>query len=78
MTIPQLAEEYRRSADMVRQRIAELERAMEETEDEELRFRLDSRIRPLRTIYRQTRDTARYLESYYHTRRNYGVKQDLL
>lgn len=78
MTIPQLAEEYSRSAELVRRRIAELERAVEETEDEELRFRLDSRIRPLRTIYRQTRETARYLGSYYHRRRNYGIQQDLL
>ena len=65
MTISELAEEYSRSAALVRQRITELERDLEGTEDEELRLRLDRRIRPLRAMFRETRQVARYLERYY-------------
>ena len=67
MTIEELAAEYSRSAAMVRERIVELEKAMEGAE-ESIRFQLDGRIRPLRAIYRDTREVARYLEQYYRGR----------
>jgi hypothetical protein len=65
MTIPELAEEYSRSAQLLHGRIAELRQEMKETEDEELRLRLDRRIRPLQIMLRETRQTARYLADYY-------------
>jgi len=68
MTIEELALEYSRSAAMVRQRIRELEQAMKEADDN-VRLQLEGRIRPLRTIYRDTRQVARYLERYYGSRR---------
>ena len=65
MTIPQLAEEYRRSAELLRGRMAELRQQRKETEDELLRLKLDRRLRPLQAMYRETRQTARYLTDYY-------------
>ena len=35
------------------------------TEDEERQLQLEGRIRPLRAMYRETRDVARHLEGYY-------------
>lgn len=64
MTIQELALEYGRSAAMVRERIVELEQAMKEA-DEGTRFALDKRVRPLRSMYRDTRRVAHYLERYY-------------
>ena len=65
MTIPELAEEYSRSARLLRERMTELRQQRKETEDELLRLRLDRRLRPLQTMYRETRQTARYLADYY-------------
>lgn len=64
MTIEELALEYSRSAALVRQRIRELEQALEQADDAE-RLQLEGRIRPLQAIYRDTRQVARYLERYY-------------
>ena len=64
MTIGELAAEYSRSAALVRQRIVELERVMEGADDS-LRLQLEGRIRPLRSMYRDTRQIARHLERYY-------------
>lgn len=65
MTIPELAEEYNRSAELLHGRMKELRRAMRETENEEIRLRLDRRLRPLQVMFRETRQTARYLADYY-------------
>ena len=65
MTIPELAEEYRRSAELLHGRMQELRRQMKATEDELLRLKLDRRLRPLQTMLRETRQTARYLADYY-------------
>ena len=65
MRICELALEYGESAARLRGRISELERARRETEDEQLRLQLDHRLRPLRSMYRDTREVARYLENYY-------------
>lgn len=62
--IYQLAEEYWQSADLLRGRITELERAQQESGDEEERTRLDRRLRSLRAMYRDTRAVARTLERY--------------
>ena len=65
MTLYELSLEYEQTAAMLRQRISELERAQKETDDELRRARLDRRLRPLRSMYRDTRAVARYLSGYY-------------
>ena len=65
MTLYELSLEYEQTAAMLRRRISELERAQKETDDESRRARLDKRLRPLRSMYRDTRAVARYLNNYY-------------
>ena len=65
MTLYELSLDYEQTAAMLRVRISELERAMRETGDELTRARLDRRLRPLRSMYRDTRAVARYLNDYY-------------
>ena len=65
MTLYELALEYEQTAAMLRGRIAELERAMRESGDGLSRARLDRRLRPLRSMYRDAREVARYLSNYY-------------
>ena len=65
MTLYELALEYEQSAALLRGRISELERALREAGDEPRRVQLDRRLRPLRSMYRDTRAVARYLNSYY-------------
>ena len=65
MTLYELSLEYEQTAAMLRERISELERAMKEAGDELGRARLDRRLRPLRSMYRDTRAVARYLNNYY-------------
>ena len=72
MTLYELSQEYQQTAEMLRTRIAELERACREEADICRRVQLDRRIRPLRSMYRDTRTMARYLERYYQ--RKYPVR----
>ena len=65
MTLYELALEYEQTAALLRERISELERALREAGDELSRARLDRRLRPLRSMYRDTRAVARYLNDYY-------------
>ena len=65
MTLYELSLEYEQTACVLRQRISELEQAMKEAGDELSRARLDRRLRPLRSMYRDTRAVARYLNGYY-------------
>lgn len=65
MTLYELSMEYEQTAARLRGRIAELERARRETADEQEAHQLDGRLRPLRSMYRETRAVARYLERYY-------------
>ena len=65
MTLYELSLEYARTAADLRRRIVELERAGKEAGSEQLRLQLEGRIRPLRSMYRDTRAVARYLEHYY-------------
>ena len=65
MTLYELALEYEQSAALLRGRISELERALKEAGDEPRRIQLDRRLRPLRSMYRDTRAAARYLAGYY-------------
>ena len=65
MTLYELSMEYEQTAAQLHERIAELERARRETADEQETHLLDGRLRPLRSMYRETRAVARYLERYY-------------
>ena len=65
MTLYELALEYEQSAALLRGRISELERAMREAGDELSKARLDRRLRPLRSMYRDTQTVSRYLSGYY-------------
>jgi hypothetical protein len=65
MNIYELAMEYGHTADLLRGRIRQLEQEKKLTEDEETQQQLDGRLRPLRAMYRETRDVARHLENYY-------------
>lgn len=65
MTLYELSLEYSQSADLLWSRISALERERREEEDEGRRSFLEGRIRPLRTMYRETRAVARQLENYY-------------
>ena len=65
MTLYELALEYEQAAALLRGRISELERAMKEAGDDLRRTQLDRRLRPLRSMYRDTRAVARYLNDYY-------------
>ena len=65
MTLYELALEYAETAAMLRARISELERAQKEAENDQRRIQLDRRLRPLRSMYRDTRAVARHLDGYY-------------
>ena len=65
MTLYELSLEYIQTAAMLRQRISELERAQKEAGNEQRRVQLDRRLRPLRSMYRDTRAVARHLTGYY-------------
>ena len=65
MTLYELALEYEQAAALLRGRISELERALRETGDEPRRAQLDRRLRPLRSMYRDTRAVAQHLSGYY-------------
>ena len=76
MTLYELSLEYEQAAALLRGRISELERALREAGDEPARARLDRRLRPLRSMYRDTRAVARYLNGYYRKftpRRGTGI-----
>lgn len=81
MTLYELSLEYKQTAAMLRARIVELERACREETDGARRARLDRRLRPLRSMYRDTRAVARHLEGYYQRKapgravRPYGLRE---
>lgn len=66
MTLYELSKEYEQTAALIRVRIVELEQRRKEAQDDQRRLQLDGRLRPLRTMYRETRAVARYLERYYN------------
>lgn len=65
MTVYELSMEYKQTAAALRRRIVELEHASREAGDEALKRKLEGRTRPLRSMYRDVRAVARYLEHYY-------------
>lgn len=65
MTLYELSLEYEQTAAVLRRRIVELEQERRRTENQRLRQQLDGRLRPLRSMYRDTRAVARHLKGYY-------------
>lgn len=68
MTLLRMAASYRQSADLLRVRIIALKDELARTEDPKERGRLEQRIKDLNTLYRETQETARFLERYYDGR----------
>ncbi len=68
----ELAEEYSCAAELLRERIRQLEDRREKTEVWEEQLALDSRLRPLRTMYREVRATERHLKDYYAHREGHN------
>lgn len=69
MTLLELAAEYRFSAALVQQRMAQIRLEIRESRDPVEQSLLRQRLRELQPIHRETRETARYLEGYYIVRR---------
>ncbi len=69
MTLLELAAEYRFSASLIQQRMAQIRLELRESRDPLLQQALRQRLRELQPIHRETRETARYLETYYIVRR---------
>lgn len=67
MTLARMAASYRHSAELLRQRMNELKEAAKTAEPSE-RSRLEQRVRDLSSLYRDTQETARFLERYYDRR----------
>ena len=68
MTLARMAVSYRNSARLLRERIKELKEASK-TADPVEKSKLGQRIKDLNTLYRETQETARFLEHYYDGRR---------
>lgn len=66
MTLLQMADSYRRSADLIRLRIIALRDAAAQAKRTSERVKLEERIRELKILYRETRETALVLERYYN------------
>ncbi len=67
MTLARMAVSYRHSARLLWERIKDLKKA-EETAGPAEKSRLGQRIKDLNTLYRETQETARFLERYYDGR----------
>lgn len=67
MTLLRMAASYRHSADLIRLRIIALKEEAKTAPPAE-KSRLEQRIRDLNILYRETRQTARFLEHYYDRR----------
>lgn len=67
MTLLRMAAGYRHSAELIRLRIIALTDEAKRA-DPAARERLEQRIRELRTLQRETRETALVLERYYDRR----------
>ena len=69
MTLLELAAQYRFSAALVQQRMAQIRLEIRGSRDPFQRQALRQRLRELQPLHRETRETARYLETYYTIRR---------
>lgn len=71
MTLLRMAAGYRHSAELIRLRIIALRDAARTAPPEE-QAKLEQRIRELRTLQRETQETALVLERYYERRGRHG------
>ncbi|WP_297212626.1 hypothetical protein [uncultured Flavonifractor sp.] len=74
MTLLELSAEYRFSADVLRERVLLLEHQQRTEWDESKRIQLDSRIKLLRTMWREARELAVLCERYYERGYRRNVK----
>lgn len=65
MTLSELGREYAQAAEALKDRIRLVEKELDGETEEDLCGLLLVRLRLLRSMYRDTRQTARYLEHYY-------------
>lgn len=65
MTLAELGREYAAAADALRERVRALEVLRAGEKEDEARLLLEHRLRLLRSMHRDTRAVARYLEHYY-------------
>ncbi len=65
MTLQELSVEYRRQAEVLRERIGELEKARQRTRDSRRIEELRERVRILTELWREARDLAVLTEHYY-------------
>jgi hypothetical protein len=65
VTLYELSLEYHQSAVVLKERITRLESLMAEEPDPREQLLLDARLRLLRSMWRETRAVASYLEHYY-------------
>lgn len=77
MKMAELAQEYRKSAMQLKDRIRQLQREQKQTKDPEQIGRLEGRIELLKSMYRDTRLTAALCEHYYergyHSNKKYKI-----
>lgn len=77
MELKEMAEEYRKSGDRCRERLAELRRRLPEKMPETRRLELRRRITVLEDMERETVATANYLAHYYDRRTWFrGISSD--
>ena len=74
MTLLELSVEYRAHAQALSQRIGQLERQLEQTEDDDRRCQLKDRIRMLSAMLREARELAVLTERYYDRRYRRNAK----
>lgn len=65
LTLSELGREYAQAAEALRERIRLVERELDGETEEDLCGLIKVRLRLLRSMYRDTRQTARHLEHYY-------------
>ena len=68
MTLLELSEQYKDSADLIAGRLRQLREQERRTADEEVQQQLHRRILDLNPLLRQCRDTQRLLANYYGRR----------
>ncbi len=77
MTLREMSYDYQRSAEKLRLRIKALRLAIKETDDPELKLRLDRRIKDLRPLLQETKEltvlTRRYYDRRYYRNEKYTL-----
>lgn len=66
MTLTDIAKEYRENATLLKERIEELRRQLEHTENNRCSMRIKSRILHYENVYADNMSAACHLENYYN------------